>query len=89
VVPPSRRSAFASIFGSFTSALSPLADELGSELCWADGVLEAPSLALSFWESPFIIATPMPITTAATTAIAPISRPLVLGPRPRPPAPPL
>jgi hypothetical protein len=35
--------------------------------------------------SPPIMATEMPITTAATTAMAPMSRPLVFGPRPRPP----
>jgi hypothetical protein len=38
-------------------------------------------LVLFSSELPSIIATLMPMTTAATTAIAPISRPLVLGPR--------
>lgn len=66
-----------------------MVDVLGEALSEADGVEPPPavSLLLSF-ALPFIMATPMPMTTAATTAMAPISRPLVFGPRPRPPPPP-
>lgn len=48
-----------------------------------DGLL--PASLPSSPESLLTMATPMPMTTAATTATAPIRSAFVLGPRPRPP----
>src|ERR1043165_1784993 len=87
-VPPASFRVFASVLGRSTLAGDADFDgfSLGCTDCEPpDGLL--PASLPSSPESLLTMATPMPMTTAAPTATAPISSAFVLGPRPRPPPP--